>query len=244
MARAPKSARVSEIDTGGFLGRLLHTGGVSKKGLIELLHAIREVAEVPRGIASKWSVDTEALRRFAEMRLTIPMKWATKEGVFEWELADPGKLVAYSVVGYSSLQQAFERAILEHPPSPEHPWRCIVGFDEFAPGNKLKVDNRRKAMVLSFSFLELGPHALQSEWGWFTAVVLRSCMIHAIEGGWPACLAAFLRELLLGASGLTTGGIPLALDSGPVLLFARWRVACFIFALAHVGVNMSHTLRE
>ena len=234
MAGAPKRARTSEIDTAGFLQGLLHTGGVSKKGLVELLQAIRGVAEMPRGIASKWSVDAEALRRFKEVRLTLPMKWTAKDGSFEWELADPGKLVAHSVAGSSSLAQAFERAAVQQPPSPERPWRCIVGFDEFAPGNKLKVDNRRKAMVLSFTFAELGPHALQSEWGWFTAVVLRSCVIHQIEGGWPACLAAFLRALLLGANGLTTAGIPLSLPNGPVLLFARWLVGYFISVVACV----------
>ena len=232
MAGAPKRARVGEIEASGFLRGVLHAGGVSKKGLVELLQAIRSVAEMPRGIASKWSVDAEALRRFMEVRLMIPMKWAAKEGSFEWELADPGKLVAYSLVGSSSLAQAFARAAMEQPPSPERPWRCIVGFDEFAPGNKLKVDNRRKAMVLSFTFAELGPHALQSEWGWFTAVVLRSCVIHEIEGGWPACLAAFLRALLLGANGLTSAGIPLALPNGPVLLFARWFVGCCTYVLA------------
>lgn len=232
MAGAPKRARISDIDASGFLRGLLHAGGVSKKGLVELLQAIREVAEMPRGIASKRSVDDEALRRFNEVRLTIPMKWAAKEGFFEWELADPGKLVAYSIVGSSSLAQAFERAVVEQPPSLQRPWRCIVGFDEFAPGNKLKVDNRRKAMVLSFTFAELGPHALQSEWGWFTAVVLRSCVIHEIEGGWPACLAAFLRVLLLGSNGLTSAGIPLALRNNEVLLFARCLVRYFIYVLA------------
>ncbi len=42
-----------------------------------------------------------------------------------------------------------------------------------------------------------------------------------MEGGWARCLRAFLEHILLDPCGLATGGVPLSLDDGPVMLFAR-----------------------
>ena len=54
------------------------------------------------------------------------------------------------------LQQLLKKALRESPSSRERPWSLVVGFDEFVPGNKLQLQPSRKAMNLSFTFLELG----------------------------------------------------------------------------------------
>ena len=103
----------------------------------------------------------------------------------------------------------------------EHPWRLVVAWDEFSPGNKLKVDNTRKCMNLSFSFVELGQTALTQNWAWFTCVCLRSHMIARTRGGWSAYLRAFLRIQMLSAGGLATGGVPLCIGGNTIMLYAR-----------------------
>jgi len=219
MERVPKRPRAGNAHASDWLQGVLHTGGISNKGLGDLLKEVKRVVELPAA-TSMHSIEQATVARFNALRLLIPMKKAGTDALFEWELVDPSKLVAHSVAASPALANAFSKAMAERPASPEEPWRCIVAFDEFAPGNKLQVNNRRKVMVLSFTFAELGQTALMSAWGWFTAVALRSSEIHDIEGGWSACLAALMGALFMGTSGLATAGIPLALASGPRLLFA------------------------
>jgi hypothetical protein len=149
---------------------------------------------------------------------TMPL---TVGGSFEWEFADPGKLLANMVARSPALNNLFAETASRHPPSPDRPWSLVVGFDEFTPGNKLKVDNRRKTMVLSFSFLEFGQTALSKALAWQSPVCLRATMIHQIIGGWSHCLKRYLHKQLLGSGGLAGAGLPLLVNGQPMLLFAR-----------------------
>ncbi len=113
-------------------------------------------------------------------------------------------------------------AVRRHPPSIDHLWSLIVGFDEFTPGNKLQCDNRRKTMVLSFTFKELGQMSLCKALVWHTPVCLRTSVITQVEGEWTHCLSVYLQRHLLGPCGLATSGVPVVLADGrPTLIFAR-----------------------
>lgn len=80
----------------------------------------------------------------------------------------------------------------------------------------------RKAMVLSFTFLELGQAALSAEWAWFTPIVVRTTMMNDVAGGWSAMLAVFLHRLLLSpGGGLLTAGVALPFPGQPRMLYAR-----------------------
>lgn len=140
---------------------------------------------------------------------------------FLWEFVHPLKLLAQAIEDSPALAALYARAIAEKPPSMQQPWRLILGWDEFVPGNKLRVDNRRKCMNLSFNFLELGPAALCQDWTWLTPVCVRSSVLREVEGGWSCMLRQFLRLLLLSPSGLCTAGVPLLLGGEPKLLHAR-----------------------
>ena len=115
------------------------------------------------------------------------------------------------------LKNAFD----EHPCSHDAPWGIIVGFDEFAPGNKLKIDNGRKVMNVSLSFVEFGQSVLCSESAWWTPVVLRSKVINSAVGGWSHFFRLFLRELMLGPLGFSTAGVPVQIDGAMRLVFAK-----------------------
>lgn len=64
-------------------------------------------------------------------------------GTFHWEFANPNELLADAVRNSEPLAALFKRAAAASRPSMASPWRLVVGYDEFAPGNKLNVDNRR-----------------------------------------------------------------------------------------------------
>jgi len=139
----------------------------------------------------------------------------------DWEFADPNRLLAEAVDHSPGLAAMVSDAVRRSPPSMAHPWSLIVGFDEFVPGNKLQSDPRRKAMVLSFTFRELGPAAMSSAIAWHTPVVLRTHILGQVAGGWSHLLARYLKKQLLGPSGLATAGMPLMLNGQVVVIFAK-----------------------
>jgi len=142
-------------------------------------------------------------------------------GEFEWDLLHPAKLLS-KLMEREPLARLFRRALDLYPVSMDAPWSLIVAFDEYIPGSQRNLLNHRKAMVLSFSFLELG-EALRSEAAWLTPVVLRSDIINRTKGGWSHCFAQVMRLMLLDVEAFATSGVPLSVLGEPVLMFARVR---------------------
>jgi hypothetical protein len=210
------AARVKRPKTGpdefSALQRLLHTGGVSIDGLSKLLKQLH------CDVASRSTLRRENDRVFAELcfREELPLH---NGGSWGWEFADPLKLLVARIEHSPEVARLFLDAVRRSPPSQEHPWSIVVGFDEFIPGNKLQADNRRKTMVLSFSFLELGQLALSRDAAWVTPICVRTAMLKQIAGGWPCCLKIFLRRLLLGATGIAVGGVPVTLGGQHYILY-------------------------
>lgn len=94
-------------------------------------------------------------------------------------------------------------------------------FQQAADEPLSEVDNTRKCMVLSYSFLELGQSAMSQGLAWVTAAVARTHgVIDKTPGGWSALLRLFLENLLLGPEGLATAGIPVTVGGRSRLIFA------------------------
>lgn len=151
--------------------------------------------------------------------ITLPMP-AHEGEPFNWEIASPSDLLVSLLTDCPRLADAYASAVAMYPPS-LHVWHIVVAWDEFTPGNKLTLDNTRKVMVLSFSFLELGIEALQSAAAWITPALARSHNIHTVQGGWSHMLACFLHKLLLGAKGFASVGVVLPIHAQSVLVFAK-----------------------
>ena len=94
-----------------------------------------------------------------------------------WSLLDPATTLSTLLEKSKDLQAVYADAWRRVRCSPESPWRLVVAFDEFTPGNKLSLDSGRKTMVLSFSFVELGQAALSRGSSWVTVAVARSNML-------------------------------------------------------------------
>ena len=208
---ARKKARRTSVS------RLL--GVTNQAALVEVL---RHVRDLPDESLNLRRVEFQAYHRELLESLGHEITLELDDGSeFKWQLLHPGKFLA-KLVQKESLGNLFRDALRRHPVSKDRPWSIVIGFDEFVPGSKLNLLNHRKCMVLSFSFLELG-EGLRHESAWFSPVVVRSEIMHRVQGGWPHMFVLFVRVLLLDPEGLMTGGVALEVGGQSVLLFATVR---------------------
>ena len=110
--------------------------------------------------------------------------------------------------------------ILADPDNYPMPWHVVVGYDEHVPGDKLKIKNLRKSMVLAFNFLELGEEVLQRDSTWFIPVIVRSSMLENVHAGWSQALKLFLRRMLIHESSPAKAGIPFICDDIAHIIYA------------------------
>jgi len=158
------------------LPQLLHGGGVSMVGLAKILAALQDETDV--------AVNTMRNQLLRENQSALSGMWchvdvpcSTGGQPFRFGFVDPGKLLARILSDSPALQDLYLAAWNRSPASFERPWSIVIGFDEFIPGSKLSCDHSRKAMVLSFSFLQLGRAYLGRRAAWCTPLVLRSSKI-------------------------------------------------------------------
>ena len=135
-------------------------------------------------------------------------------GRFEWCLADPSKLIQYTLQVSPRLQNLYRLALHDKPCSPDKPWRIIIGYDEFTPGKLQFGDQCKKTMCLYFNFVELGRAALAQDATWFIPITVRHDICGEVDGGWSHMLAVFFKRLLWGeAGGLAKAGVTVAIGS-------------------------------
>ena len=137
-----------------FAKSLLTKGKCTLSGLLEVLQTL------------KISVEAHELQfanqiHFEAVCLTEQIQLADAS-FFNWEFADPYLLVQRALQESPSLRGAYARAAAANP----GPWSLVIGFDEFVPGSKLKLDNRKKLMNVGFNFIELGSDVLSSDMSW------------------------------------------------------------------------------
>ena len=152
--------------------------------------------------------------RFEEVKRSITLP-RMKGGEEQWEVADPSLLVQKSIEHSTEMEDAFATSLRWHPCSEEAPWRLIVTFDEFTPGNALKPQNARKTMVVNFSFQELEYYG---DFTWWTMAVAKVNTLKTVEGGWSRMLRDVLRMALGRPSGMMAVGLPLAVKGKHVVI--------------------------
>lgn len=199
------------------LQSLLHTGGISEKGL---RHLLKKAGEEPLPSASRYELQRANAAIFQEVKHVEEMP-LVDGGSWQWELAHPCKVLQWAVDNHPALNDLYADAIARYPCSPEQPWHIVLGFDEYIPGNKLKTNNWRKTMTLGFNFVELGRDVLAHDASWMMPICLRASRISLLDGGWGHCFRRFCHLLLLGPVGLETSGVALNLRGVPTLLWAK-----------------------
>ena len=195
------------------LAQLFGDGTVSIQSLQKVLETLRG-GETPAGTRHQLlKVYKERVRHVLHLE-----QLHDKEGkLVEWNFCEPGKLLQYVVETCPQLQEIYADAANAH----RGEWSCIITFDEIVPGDKLNTNNRRKAMTLCFSFLELGRRCLQIPCVWLLPVFCRAELYNSVDGGWSYFLAIYLERQFFGANALQTAGIPLKLRGEWFLLKAK-----------------------
>ena len=127
-----------------------------------------ELRRILQGREGSGAPSTKRLRaarfdRFDEVMRTIEVE-TDDGGTWTWPLCQPNLLFAIMASESAPFQQLIRESLRASPCSRERPWNLLVGFDEFVPGNKLQLQPSRKAMNLSFTFLELGSDSVGG-WG-------------------------------------------------------------------------------
>lgn len=199
------------------LGKLLHIGSVTNVGLAEILQSLQNLDGLH---ASRRQLDAVNLEAFHKVRHVEHMP-LSEGGEWQWELCEPNRLLAMLIESSPGLAAIYGQALERYPCVKDTPWQMIVGFDEFIPGAKLKSHNERKSMNLSFTFVELGKDALWHESIWLTPICVRHAMIDRVDGGFSAMFKRYLKLHLLGATGLSTAGVPITINGQHVLLFGK-----------------------
>ena len=161
---------------------------------------------------------------------------------FEWEMCQPNLLLARTLQDSKQLAKIYAEKMAEKPSSRESPWRLIVCFDEYTPGSLSHPQPDRKTMDIAFNFLELGASHLSIPSTWMIPVAVRAKKMSQAIGGWSACLARFLRVLLVGDLGMQTVGVAFRFEGQDYELFAA--LECLVsdgeglkFALNIMGAN-------
>ncbi len=170
------AAKRRRLDLGGVrLQDLLHTGSVSHVGLAQLLKKLHPDSDLATETIRKQLLSTnKELLRTHEWQVQLQLVGGAH---WTWSMLDPVVTLATMLEKSKDLQALYTEAWRRSPCTPESPWRVVAAFDEFTPGNKLSLDQGRKTMVLSFSFLELGQAALSRGSSWATVGIVRSNII-------------------------------------------------------------------
>jgi len=71
---------------------------------------------------------------------------------FTWEYFQPIKLVQHVLDECGSIARLYAEKLHAHTPTPDHPWRIILGCDEHTPGSKVNGNNSRKNMLSHSTF--------------------------------------------------------------------------------------------
>lgn len=177
IASMPKRQRLSDLVVSRYKD-CLHVGGVSTAGLAKLIAALgcdeeSSLGRLRNRLNAANSQTFKHLLATETLRLKSGLDWV-------WDMLDPGKTLAFLVNESATLQELYRSALARHPSTLAAPWRIVVGYDEFTPGNKLSVNHSRKSMVLSFSFLELGSAALMHGSAWVSCIVVRTTIINQV----------------------------------------------------------------
>ena len=195
----------------------LNLKGISRETLRNVIDRL-DVAEL--NISTR-HLKREGQARFAEVQHTCLLPAADGDGTVEWHLCHPLRTLDLLLKESDVVQGWYLDALGRHPCAAGSPWRLLIGWDEFVPGNKLALESSRKTMCLSFTFAELGLD-LNVDTAWITPVMVRTSLINRVRGGWSRMLRELLHLLLLdGGSGLQAAGHPVTLRGSTHLLFAR-----------------------
>ena len=137
------------------------------------------------------------------------------------DFADPAASLALVLHHNAEIRQVFQEALRRSPCGPTRPWRTVWGMDECWGGNILSVTGR-KAMALSYTFMEFGKKYRAREACWFTVAVVETRAFKKLPGGWSQACRVILETFFLDElNGLARHGMLVSFQDQHILLHAK-----------------------
>ena len=212
---------------------------VSVRGLAAVLDEIKQygVPEVTSRSSIKRARDTEfeavTQTRYGKVIRSLHIGVDNKsEEALEFWFADPRATLYHFIRDCINLQSFVLECLDKHPCSMNDPWTIILYNDEVVAGNPLLRHNHRKAHAHYYSFLEFGPHALSSEFLWFTICIAKSDTVSSMAGGGGA--GVLLKEVFQHFKVFETEGFV----CGQVIIWAKVKQLISDEAALKVGIDV------
>ena len=207
-----------DVDAGS-LQRMLSDPALSFKSLKRVADAVSTDPDIVQQ-CSYQNIQAAVRLEYEAFNTTLVME-RIGGGEVTLPLCEPNMLLMHLLQEAPQLAEWYGEAANVHGCGRDHPWRMVLAFDEFTPGDPLKPTNTRKIMVVSFNFIQLGSELLSRADTWVTPLVIRHTMLETISGGFSRVLRDFLKLQLLGPNGLLTVGVPLMVNGAPLTIFAK-----------------------
>ena len=216
MASSSKKALVNKVRC------VVGTHGIPDSTLAAVLEKLKTHQDILDETWSRRRLSKIALEIMGRIGCVETLPYAEGDGQFQWDFAEPTRLVAVMVEECPVLQSIFEERLAVHPLSPDRQWNVILYGDEITPGNQVKAGNHRNNWLIYFNFREFGAAYLAHEEVWFPLAVLRTNIVKDIRGQVSGAFRVLMRRMFLGPNSFNRGGIVIKRPNGSVtLLFAR-----------------------
>lgn len=131
MASGGKRRRISPADADALVG-LLHLGGVSVVTLSKLIERLRTM-DLEAGGSSRQNLGRINQELYMKLRVVIDMPMGSGNQ-FPWEFINPNLMLTHMAETSLPFGRLLATAIQREPPSHEKPWRLVIAFDEYTPG--------------------------------------------------------------------------------------------------------------
>ncbi len=132
----------------------------------------------------------------------------TTPGVFDkFDAAHPLALFRHACDSTPNFHQHVRRQLMLHPSSPKQRWNICIYSDGITPGNVKKHDNKRKTDAIYWSFLELGPKSLSSEYHWMILTAARTDRVNELNGKFSALMKEMTLLFFSGQSDISRCGL-------------------------------------
>lgn len=131
MASGGKRRRISPADADALVG-LLHLGGVSVVTLSKLIERLRTM-DLEAGGSSRQNLGRVNQELYMKLRVVIDMPMESGNP-FPWEFINPNLMLTHMAETSLPFGRLLATAIQREPPIHEKPWRLVIAFDEYTPG--------------------------------------------------------------------------------------------------------------
>ena len=165
--------------------------------IIEIVHnAAEETREEMLTIQSR-----KAEHLVQRARIIATRKLSLEDGSeITLNFAEPAASLGLVLHHNAEVRAIFQETLRRFPCSPIRPWRIVLGMDECWSGNILNVTGR-KAMALSYTFMEFDKKCKSREAFWFTIAAVESRVFHKLRGGWSEVCRVILEAYFLDPLG-------------------------------------------